>query len=336
MGAGDATGRTPGDPTTGQEVLGEDEDRQSFRTLSGWQGRRGALRGVAVVGVTILVLAVVLRQADSRMVAAAAGQLPVTVWLAALAITSALILLGTTRWWLVLRAAEGAQPWGRLLRAFLGICPVNLISPSKTGDLLRALALRGQVSSSRVFASLMIERGFDLIVLGLLILIGGVLSENLLGVGLSLFVILAVVAVLTVAALSGDHIPAGTRLGAYFAKFSKSLRHMLNRPGQLAAAFVLTLVHWSLVGVLVTLVFYGSGAQVALAHTMTTMPAAILIGMLPVTIAGAGTREGAMLWLFSGYASPSQILATGLLYTVLVYCLPALAGLPFTRSVLRI
>ncbi|MDH3229234.1 MAG: flippase-like domain-containing protein [Alphaproteobacteria bacterium] len=324
------------DPPPDDDARTAGESRQSLRKLSGWQGRHGALRGVAVVTITILVLAILLRQTDPQMIAAAAGRLPTTVWFAALAIAIAFPLLSTTRWWLMMRAAKGAQPWGRLLTAYLGICPVNLISPSKSGDLLRALALSGKVASSRVYASLMIERSFDLLVLGLLVLIGGVLSQNPLNVGLSIFVILAVVAALIIGTLSGSFVPARMSLAAYFVDFSSASRGALGRPDLLTAAFALTVLHWSLVGLLVTLVLAGSGAQVTLADTMTAMPAAILVGMLPVTIAGAGTREGAMLWLFSGYASPSQILAAGLLYTFLVYCLPALAGLPFTRSVLRI
>lgn len=333
--AGDAAGRMSGDPVPGDTEAAPEENPQSLSKLSGWQGRRGALRGVVVVSITIVVLAVLLRQTDPRAVAAVAGQLPASVWIAALAIAMVFPLLSTTRWWLMMHAAGGAQPWSRLLGAFLGICPVNLISPSKSGDLLRALALNGRVSGSRVYACLIVERGFDLAVLGLFVLAGGVFLQNLLIVGLSFLVILAVAAVLLIAALSGNLLPARFSLSAYLEKFSQATKHTLGRPDLLAAAFAVTVAHWSLVGLLITLILAGSGSEITFIETMTAMPAAVMIGMLPVTIAGVGTREGAMLWLFSGYASPSQILAAGLLYTVLVYCLPALAGLPFTRSVLR-
>jgi len=67
---------------------------------------------------------------------------------------------------------------------------------------------------------------------------------------------------------------------------------------------------------------------------VTAFPPAIFVGLLPMTIAGMGLREGAMLLLFAPSAAPSQILAVGLLYSLLTYWFLALAGLPFMTSAL--
>ncbi len=314
----------PGDKT--------DAPRQTLRGLSGWRGRRNVLRGALTVAITLGVLVVLIRRTDASAIADAAGRLPVDAWIAALAIAAVFPLLSTTRWWLAIRAAGGPQPWRLLLRAYLGICPVNLISPSKSGDLLRALALNGRVASARVFASLLVERALDVGVLCLLTLAGGLLSGRWDILWISLLVILAIAAVLAVA-LTISQVFFGARMMARFAGFSEALAGFLARPGLLAAVAALTVIHWLLVGVLVTVLL--SGSEAGMADTIAAMPTAILIGMIPVTIAGMGTREAAMLLLFSTVAEPSQILAAGMLYTVLVYFLPALAGLAFTRSVLR-
>lgn len=63
------------------------------------------------------------------------------------------------------------------------------------------------------------------------------------------------------------------------------------------------------------------------------VPIAILVGMIPITIAGMGTRDTALIVLFSGYAPSSLILGVGILCS-LRYWIIALVGLPFVRGYL--
>jgi len=63
------------------------------------------------------------------------------------------------------------------------------------------------------------------------------------------------------------------------------------------------------------------------------VPIAILVGMIPITIAGMGTRDSALIVLFSGYAPSSLILGVGILCS-LRYWVIALVGLPFVREYL--
>lgn len=302
--------------------------------MSGWRGRRDVLRGGAVVALTVTVLAILVQRADAAAILAAAGRLPTAVWMSALAIAAAFPLLAATRWWIMMRAVGSPQPLRMLLACHLGICPVNLVSPSKSGDLLRALALRGRAAASDVVAALIVERTFDVAMLCLFVLAGGALSGRIPATPTIILAICAGGVILAAVFAAGRHrLPA--TVAAWLAEFGAALRRVVARPTLLAATASVTAAHWLLVGLLVTLMLAGSGADVTLADTITAMPAAILVGMAPITLAGMGTREGAMLLLFASTAGPAQILAAGLLYTLLVYWLPALAGLPFTRSVLR-
>jgi uncharacterized membrane protein YbhN (UPF0104 family) len=54
---------------------------------------------------------------------------------------------------------------------------------------------------------------------------------------------------------------------------------------------------------------------------------AILAGLVPVTLAGIGTRDAALIYLFRDYLTPEGGAALGLLCT-LRYLMPAIAGLP--------
>lgn len=57
-------------------------------------------------------------------------------------------------------------------------------------------------------------------------------------------------------------------------------------------------------------------------------PLAILAGLLPLTFAGVGTRDAALILFYQSYFSPATAAALGVLCTSR-YLIPAVAGLPF-------
>ncbi|MEJ2040882.1 MAG: hypothetical protein P8X55_18420, partial [Desulfosarcinaceae bacterium] len=57
-------------------------------------------------------------------------------------------------------------------------------------------------------------------------------------------------------------------------------------------------------------------------------PLAIFAGLLPLTYAGVGTRDAALIYFLRDYLSPGAGAALGILCTMR-YIVPALAGLPF-------
>ena len=91
--------------------------------------------------------------------------------------------------------------------------------------------------------------------------------------------------------------------------------------------------------ILMCLAFYmvicfGVGLDAPYAFIASAMPVAIFVGLLPVTLGGMGTRDAAMLVLFADYGDPAQILAAGLLYSLLSYWVLGVLGLPFARRAL--
>jgi len=63
-------------------------------------------------------------------------------------------------------------------------------------------------------------------------------------------------------------------------------------------------------------------------------PLAMLVGVLPVTVAGMGTRDLAFLWTLrtagEGASDSSGVLLVSLVYAVFATWLPTVFGLPFT------
>lgn len=74
-------------------------------------------------------------------------------------------------------------------------------------------------------------------------------------------------------------------------------------------------------------------ASVPLIANLALSPLAILAGLMPLTFAGVGTRDAALIWFYQPYFPPATGAALGLLCTSR-YLLPALAGLPFLQQYL--
>jgi uncharacterized membrane protein YbhN (UPF0104 family) len=59
------------------------------------------------------------------------------------------------------------------------------------------------------------------------------------------------------------------------------------------------------------------GASVPLAYLAATVPVVLLIGAVPITPAGLGTQQAAMLYFYRPYAPEPALLAFGLLFPII-------------------
>lgn len=114
------------------------------------------------------------------------------------------------------------------------------------------------------------------------------------------------------------------------------VRSLGTSPGLLGGFLLLTALNWFASMVQTKLLFGGVGAVVPLGFTVAALPVVLFVGLLPITFAGMGTRDSAMLVMFFAYATQAQILAVGLLYTFFGYWLLALVGIPFVKNALHL
>jgi uncharacterized protein (TIRG00374 family) len=96
---------------------------------------------------------------------------------------------------------------------------------------------------------------------------------------------------------------------------------------------LLTVGIWSINLVQAWIFIRALGGHVPLMHSFGLTPLAILAGLLPVTFAGVGTRDVAVVYLYSDYLDPATGAALGLLLT-LRWVLLGLAGLPSLGTVM--
>lgn len=228
---------------------------------------------------------------------------------------------------------------------------MNLVLPSKMGDLTKAVFLRrtGTLDLKRSTNIVIFEKMLDVAALSLFMLAGvaflfargaaSVVERNaaLAAAGIGL---LAVAVVAALYFIPIKLLPGYNRLVAFFETKPKlhKLRDLFlsshevislfqSRGGNRLSICALSLLIWILHLIQIYLFFACLGAWAPVAQFISLVPLAIFIGLLPISIAGFGTRDAAIIYFFPQYAAATMLAVA--LYINLRYIVPAIAGIPF-------
>jgi len=296
--------------------------------------------------VSLALLAILWWQVDLDAIAAAARAAD-PLWLGAGLVTIIpLTLVTALRFTMLSRVAVGLWPATRLI---LGAATLNLVLPSKMGDLAKGLVLTGRhgFSTQLAVAVVVMERSLDMAAL----LFWGVLAMLWLGQGQPLMLLAAagtgallllLLILLSPLRLASGLLMVGSRLlpgraGRWLAGFAgewqTAVAWFWSEPGRVAAVALVSLAIWG--GHLAQFWLFAQGlGAVPFLDNMAFATLAILAGLLPFTMAGIGTRDAAILFLYAPFLGPGEAAVLGVLAT-LRYLIPAIAGLPFMGDYLR-
>ena len=253
--------------------------------------------------------------------------------LAAFAVAAALPLITALRLNLYLKAGQLPKPYGRCLSAILAAMSLNAILPARGGDLIKVTFLENDLRKlSPMVGVTILERVFDILILCLLALWGALLTQNSIATRLALFATCAPVGALIAVSIV-DKAPI---IGGKLTSLARVCRTALGQPRLLIGAWMIAFACWTSNLLVMYLLLKAVGADISFGTVAATMPLAILVGILPLSISGIGTRDGALVVLLKGIAASGVVLAGTLLYTAAVYWLLALIGLVFLgRETLR-
>jgi len=289
-----------------------------------------AFLGYSAISIALLVY--VIRSADW-------GQLDLNLHWGVLLATLSLSLvayfcLPTLRWQWVLRGMNYRPPFGSLVFARVGSQPLKFAIPLRGGEAFRAVYLRKRhgipnthgLGSVLFDLSLVAAAQLTLLCVGLLFLEQDIVA---------LWVPLLVLFVLCVAVSSTTFQRAGLRLiGRFSARLrekAEGLAHPfleLSLSGKWALYLFSIVVEAVELGVM-ALCFRSFGIEVSLVTVCTVMPVVVFISLLPVTVGGFGTRELAIVTLFSQIAAPATLASVAFLFSAVEVILPALIGCAF-------
>ncbi len=281
-------------------------------------------RGVKLL-LAMAILTSLYAAADWKAVGHALQSLDGRWLLAALAMFIPQTLVSAWRWQ-GLASGVTRITWLQATRHTLAASALNLVVPSKLGDLSKAAMLPGSPSVRRTAPLVILEKGSD--VAALLIL----LAMGWLGVGIRLLGPVLVVAAMASIWGSRNRCPAAVAASLEPGHGSQQARRL----SRLAAALDVrravalagsSLVLWMLHLVQFDLLLRAAGVQVTTTDVLARIPLAIFAGLLPLTMWGVGTRDSALVWLFADVAAASTMAGVGLL-TALRYLIPGVVGLP--------
>ncbi len=296
--------------------------------------------------VSAAILALLWRSVDPAAILAAAQQTAPGWFWGAVALTLPLTLATA---WRFAALSSGSVGGGEALRLILAASTLNMVLPSKMGDLAKAWILRrdGTMSGGRALALVVLEKLLDL---WALVAVGAValavtrpglpggeasLAVALLalwgaGVGLLLPMLAGRRVLMPLLAVTRRFAGLHGKITGLVAEWDGLIRWFWASPARALVMLAGSLALWA--GHMVQIWLFASAiGDVPLGLTMAFAVIAILAGLLPFTFAGVGTRDAALVMLFAPYLGAGGAALLGLCAT-LRYLIPALAGLPFVTN----
>jgi glycosyltransferase 2 family protein len=234
-------------------------------------------------------------------------------------------------------------------RLILVASVLNLVLPSKMGDLAKAWFMqeRGHTSASLAFALVVFEKACDMLSLLLWCAFGLLLypQKDLLFWIMTACVsggLAGGVALLGSPALAGLVFKASAqvmpvRVHPKLEQLRLAWHEMhdffwCDRP-RLARVSATSVFIWFLHLVQIWMFTVALRAPTPFLANLALAPLAILAGLLPLTLAGIGTRDAALILLYHPYLDAPTAAALGILCTMR-YVLPAVGGMPFVAQYL--
>ncbi len=214
----------------------------------------------------------------------------------------------------------------------LGTYPFALVAPSFSSDFFRAVPLQKRIRMSKVVGTCFTERFFDFLILFFLFFIGMILTVNFHFVILAL-IFLSILIIGVVLVNLKIRLPIGEKWHERLDNLFLSLRIMSSERSRLIPILIYSFLLWIITIIQMMILFESVGISIPLLNTIANLPIAIFIGQIPITFGGAGTRDAALIFLFSSFASTQNLLAVGILYTTMRCWIMAIIGIPFLKYI---
>jgi len=244
--------------------------------------------------------------------------------------TFLLPLIMARRWQFTLRAMGFSMPFAESLRITMAVWPLNSILPSKAGDALKAYCIKDKIPVTRSLGTILTERIFDLSILILYSAASLLFLSELRLMLIPLSVLAAIIIIISVSALN-IRLPIKDKWQVRISNIFFSLKTFSRNKRLFAGIALMSFLLWTTIFIQTKLAFTALNISLPLIAILAYWPLSILTGMIPVTIAGMGTRDSAIILFFSRFASPEQLLSVAILYSFTGYWLLSAIGLPFMK-----
>lgn len=292
------------------------------------------IRKLITLAISLLILGAIYYQIDVARLAAVFANADPNFMTVSLGMVVPLTLL--TAWRLQLLAPRGANiGFVEANRLVLAASALNMILPSKMGDIAKAYFMKSETARGALTFSLVIfEKTADMLSLLFWCALGLLLYPR----KDTIFWTLAGIVILGLAA--GTSLLTSRRLaglifasGALQSGWNEMQDFFWSNKERVARVLTLSLFIWFLHLLQIWLFIFALRASAPFIAGLALAPLAILAGLLPFTFAGIGTRDAALIVLYRPYFDAPVAAALGILCTAR-YVIPAIAGVPFLQRYL--
>jgi uncharacterized protein (TIRG00374 family) len=294
--------------------------------------RRAFVAGVRVV-VTIALLCALLARVDTERLAQVLANVSPVPFVFALAALALAITLNAVRWHFVLGAVNASPGTSRLIRiTFVGQFFNQVLPTGIGGDVVRAWRCYSLgIRLGTAIRSLLLDRASGYAIIVLLYAAGLPMLFHTVADDLQRQVFIAVF-ILSVAGLAAlffvDYLPVSFRrlkLLASFAIISGEARSLVANWWRITMILGLSLLGAGLNILTYERIGSSIGAHISLVEWLLIVPPVTLVQLIPLSIAGWGIREVALVAVMTAFGASSEVaLATSLLFGAV----QILVGLP--------
>ncbi len=326
------------DPTIEQlaEVAGHTDDFAVRRQLFG-------MRELVSTIIPLVLIALFAGRVDWSEAAGTIAGSNILLVACALGIYYATFPLRAVRWALLLREGGAEVGWRDLVRILLLGWFVNSLVPAKLGDLYRSYLVKRRfgISLSRTVGVVVAERLLDLVVVFGLLVIGGYVAFGrtvlpdlwivyVTGAALALVIALALVAIYLVGPKIARFFPGEVRrIGRLFRE------GVLHSFRALPVAGALTLIIWGAEAMRLMFVLWALGLELPASGIVFVAVATSLLTTVPLTPAGFGFVEIAMVYVLTegfGLTQSSAVAVAVLDRAVSVFSVIVVGAIVYVRS----
>ncbi len=260
--------------------------------------------------------------AAARAVRAADGRWLLAAVAAAVLLT---VMIALRLWWL-LRSSGRPRSFRACWSAIMASLTLNAVLPARAGDLIKAVFIARDRDEIRPMLGVMvIERLLDIAALASIAGVAAVVSGQAAVAGIAVALLAAAATLLALLRWAPNLLPQ--RMSKLSAGLSEPAQRLLARPAHTAAAFVVALACWAVNIGLFAMLLRAVGADPTPAQAAGALPLGVLVGALPISIAGIGTRDAVLVFLLRGVVDEPLVLAGSFLYLVVGYWFLAVVGL---------
>ena len=235
-------------------------------------------------------------------------------------------------------------------RLILGASVLNMVLPSKMGDIAKAYFMsdRLNISPSLALAISIFEKACDLLSLLLWCVFGLLLypaKDYLFWIMTTVVTVGLALGLLMLGSrqfadfwfhLIIESVPKSfqQKLQKMQSSWREMHRYFWGNKRQLLIVTTTSVFIWLLHLLQIWLFILALKATVPFVVSLALSPLSILAGLLPLTFAGIGTRDAAIIYFYQDYLQEATAAALGILCTSR-YFIPAVIGLPFLRQMLE-